>query len=135
MNGWQRDVLEFHEKFGVYTGNIPHVPPKETIELRRRLIREEVVELLEGIANDDLVKIADGLVDVVYVVVGCAIAYGIDMGPLWEIIQKSNMAKVGGTVRDDGKVLKPEGWLPPDVHGEILRQQATHPINSHLVLK
>lgn len=38
----------------------------------------------------------------------------VDLRPFWEEIQRANMAKVGGPIREDGKRLKPAGWTPPD---------------------
>jgi hypothetical protein len=36
---------------------------------------------------------------------------------------RTNMAKVGGPIVPNGKRLKPKGWQPPDIAGEIARQQ------------
>lgn len=47
---------------------------------------------------------------------------GIDLGPVFEEVHRANMAKVGGPTRADGKILKPEGWTPPDVAGVLRRQ-------------
>lgn len=69
-------------------------------------------------------KIADGLADVIYVAVGAALEFGIPLDRVWAEVHRSNMAKVDpatGKVikRADGKVLKPEGWTPPDVAGVL----------------
>jgi predicted HAD superfamily Cof-like phosphohydrolase len=48
----------------------------------------------------------------------CLIAgaeFGIDLNLYFDEVQKSNMAKVGGPVREDGKILKPPGWKPPQI--------------------
>ena len=42
--------------------------------------------------------------------------------PVADEIQRTNMAKVGGPVREDGKRLKPPGWQPPDIEGELKKQ-------------
>ena len=47
----------------------------------------------------------------------------IDVRPVFEAVHAANMAKVGGGVREDGKVLKPPGWQPPDVEAIIEAQQ------------
>lgn len=72
-------------------------------------------------APRSLPKSADALIDLLYVTIGSLLAMGIDMWPLWAEVQRANMAKLGGTVVD-GKLLKPEGWQPPDIEG-LLRKQ------------
>ena len=69
-----------------------------------------------------LAEIADGIADLVYVAIGTASTLGIDMEPVWEEVQLSNMAKVNGPVRPDGKRLKPEGWQPPQIE-RVIREQ------------
>jgi len=66
--------------------------------------------------------LSDGLADLIYVCVGCALEYGIPLDRVGDEVQRSNMAKVDpltGAVRRrlDGKILKPEGWTPPDIAG------------------
>jgi len=108
-------VLEFHRRFGVVVGERPGLPDRATVRLRRALIAEELAELDQAIANADVVEVADALADLLYVVYGTAISFGIDVRPVFEEVHRSNMAKVGGTTRADGKVLKPAGWQPPNI--------------------
>ena len=61
--------------------------------------------------------------DLMYVLVGTTLALGIDLTDIWEAVQKANMAKAKGAVRQDGKRLKPEGWVAPDVEAIIREQQ------------
>jgi predicted HAD superfamily Cof-like phosphohydrolase len=45
---------------------------------------------------------------------------GIDLGPFFAEIHRTNMEKAGGPVRpSDGKILKPPGWKPPDIVGML----------------
>jgi predicted HAD superfamily Cof-like phosphohydrolase len=115
----QRDVEEFHQAL--------EVPVGKTIEIRRpelrsTLIREEVDETLEAIAANDMVEAIDGMCDILCVVYGTAAEFGVDLAPYWDEVHKTNMAKQGGPLREDGKRLKPEGWQPPDIAG-ILESQ------------
>ena len=60
----------------------------------------------------------------IYIAVGTALELGIPLEPVWDEVHRSNMAKVDpetGKVRkrEDGKVLKPEGWVRPDIAGAI----------------
>ena len=119
----QQDIADFHRALGVATGTTPAVPAPDRKALRLSLIKEEVIdELLPALQNDNLEKIADGMADAIVVILGTALEYGIDLGPVWEEIHRTNMAKAGGPRREDGKILKPEGWQPPDICGVLARQ-------------
>lgn len=140
MNKEQTMVKEFHEAFGCVVNETPTVPDFETMCLRLELIREEVEELrAEGFGvyetffdqmqqgnKPNLVKIADALGDILYVVYGTAVSCGIDMEPIFAEIHRSNMSKLqpDGTVlrREDGKVLKPDTYSPANLEA-ILAQQ------------
>jgi predicted HAD superfamily Cof-like phosphohydrolase len=119
---WFADVLAFHAKFGCYVGSLPSIPADSLRELRTALVDEEVGELHDAMMNCDLPTIADSIVDSIYVLCGYAITYGIDIRPVWREVHAANMRKVGGSRRADGKVMKPEGWVPPDV-GVVLAKQ------------
>lgn len=115
-------VGAFHARFGVPQPRAPSVPDARVRALRVALIREELDELAEATSREDVVGVADALADLLYVTYGAAIAWGIDIRPVFTEVHATNMAKAGGPVREDGKVLKPAGWRPPDVAG-ILRRQ------------
>jgi len=66
----------------------------------------------------------DGLGDMDYVVEGTRLEFGVDGKPVAAEIHRANMAKANGPVREDGKRLKPEGWTPPDIEGELAKQAA-----------
>lgn len=103
--------------------NYPHIPSEKIKKLKIELIKEECGrELLESLENNDLEKIADGAVDSIVVILGMCISYGIDIRPLWDEIHRTNMAKFGGKIREDGKRLKPEGWKPPEIK-RVLNEQ------------
>lgn len=124
MSKYVDDVAEFHRALGV---PIEERPTESTVErrvLRSRLIIEEASELMGAIAHSDLIGIADGIVDLIYVTVGAAHEFGLPLDELWDEVHRSNMAKVGGPIREDGKVLKPAGWRPPDVAGVVARARA-----------
>lgn len=118
---WYEDILAFHTKFKHHIEPFPRIPPAHVQKLRRKLIREEVNELLDGIDDDDLTKVADGGGDAVVVILGTMISYGVDLRPIWDAIQESNMAK-SPEKRADGKTLKPVGWQPPRIK-ELLDKQ------------
>jgi len=118
------DVKAFHEACGVPIRETLSWPSIERIELRQDLVAEEVnVELFDAITARDMVKTADAIGDSIYVLVGMAVEFGIPLDRVWAAIQAANMAKRGpdGKVkyREDGKVLKPDGWRPPDIAGVL----------------
>lgn len=120
---WFDDVLEFHKVFCVdQIGTTPAVPNHGTPELRRKLMLEELDETVKAMHEGDLPEVADGLADLIYVAIGTAISYGIDLREVWSEVHRTNMAKVGGHRRDDGKWQKPPDWTPPDIAGVLARQ-------------
>lgn len=96
-----------------------------TESLRARLMIEELAETIEAMREGNAVEIADGLVDLIYVVVGTAAHYGIDLAPVFDAVHTANMAKFpeGKPILDSqGKVKKPKNWKPADVEA-VLRAQ------------
>jgi hypothetical protein len=79
--------------------------------LRARLLCEETAEIVLAIARGDTAETADGLADLIYVVLDAAVAFGIDMGPVWEAVQAANMAKFPRCARchGSGAVDEPHG--------------------------
>jgi len=84
------------------------------------LIREETDELEEAIQDNDKVEQLDALVDILVVTMGAIRAAGWDGEGAWKEVMDTNFAKIDpvtGKVRkrEDGKVLKPEGWQAPQL--------------------
>lgn len=141
-------VREFHQAFGVPVLTRPQVPSDDRVRLRLRLIAEEFFELLDASTDEwdrareeidearhlvmrtiedapiavDLVEFTDALGDLDYVIEGTRLEFGIDGGPIADEIHRANISKVGGPIREDGKQLKPPGWTPPDILGELRKQ-------------
>jgi predicted HAD superfamily Cof-like phosphohydrolase len=90
------------------------------------LIDEEHQELQEAVEADDLVEQLDALIDILVVTIGAIHSAGFDAEGAWKEVMASNFAKVDretGKVRkrEDGKVLKPVGWTPPDLKGYLTK--------------
>lgn len=88
--------------------------------LYKTLIDEEYGEFIEAWnANDEVEKI-DACFDMIWVIVGYMKSRGWDCEAIWDEGAKSNLAKIdpttGKVIRrpEDGKILKPAGWAPPD---------------------
>lgn len=122
----QTDVEDFHRALDIPIGDSPAI---RRPELRANLILEETRETCEAIlgrkitieigdegsAEQSLVEAVDGMVDVCVVTYGTAVEFGVNLARYWDEVHKTNMAKKGGPIRDDGKRLKPEGWEPPEI--------------------
>lgn len=130
-NDWVSMVREFQLKFGQPVAERPGLLPFSRAKFRHGLIYEESREtwdairfagLTENSDAEDIAEIADGLADLIYVCIGTALEYGIPLDAVMREVHRSNMAKVGGAMREDGKVLKPEGWQPPDTVGIIRKE-------------
>ena len=122
MNISQQMVLEFHQQFDIHVASVPTLPDEVTEGLRIRLIEEEFDELKEALHRKDLPHIAKELADLLYVVYGTAVSYGIDMDPVFQEVQRSNMSKIGGYKREDGKWVKPSTYSPANI-APILEDQ------------
>lgn len=110
-------VREFHAKFGVTDSPTPDISQHR--DLRVRLIAEEFSELREALDANDAVEVADALADLLYVVIGSALQWGIPLDRVLAEVHRSNMTKDGGGKRIDGKILKGPGYEPPDVAGVL----------------
>lgn len=83
------------------------------------LVEEEFNETKEAFANKDIVEVADGIADMVWVIMGLASTLGIDFYKVWEAVWQSNMSKVqdGKLIKnpETGKVMKPDTYFPPKI--------------------
>jgi predicted HAD superfamily Cof-like phosphohydrolase len=122
MTDEQRMVAEFHRTFDIRTASTPAPPDSDTRMLRIRLIQEEFDELRQALAQEDLAGIAKELADLLYVVYGTAVSCGIDLEPVFREVHRSNMSKVNGHKRADGKWVKPPDYSPACIQ-PILDQQ------------
>jgi predicted HAD superfamily Cof-like phosphohydrolase len=127
----------------------PRVPDDELLRFRLRLVVEEFFELLractchlscdmiseaELLVSDAIAlfksssvnfpELVDATVDIDYVVEGLRIAFGVDSNAVWDEVHRANRNKCGGPRREDGKLMKPPGWKPPDIAGVLARMGA-----------
>jgi predicted HAD superfamily Cof-like phosphohydrolase len=123
MTEAQRMVEEFHRRFDIVVADRPRVPDEATRALRVRLIQEEFEEFQQAMAQNDLHGMAKELADLLYVVYGSAVSCGIDMEPVFREVHRSNMSKVGGHKRADGKWVKPPTYSPADLQPILAGQQ------------
>lgn len=115
-------VKEFHEKYNQPVA-VKMDDPK-LIELRLKLIDEEITEMFDEVVDRfgnsfnpkqiDKVKLTKEMADVIYVVCGMAVTFGLPLDEVFEEVHKSNMTKTGDK-REDGKVLKGPDYRPPQL--------------------
>ncbi len=122
MNDAQKMVQEFHQQFDIPIAETPTAPNESTQILRNRLIQEEFEEFQEAMQSKGLPDMAKELADLLYVVYGTAVSLGIDIEPVFKEVHRSNMSKVGGYKREDGKWIKPSTYSPANIP-PILKEQ------------
>ena len=125
---WFEQVKEFSTM--AHGDTIPTKPTMMTIEqvkFIRKMANSEFDELEEAInefwnsdesgdVSKDLAKQSDALVDAIYYLMDCGVKSGVNLDPLFQIVQNANMAKfANGVIKSsEGKVLKPRDWKDPE---------------------
>ena len=122
----QKMVTEFQMAFNHPVATKPTFMQKDRAEARMNWVKEEVQEFLDA---DNVIDQADALVDIMYFVLGSAVEIGVDLEPVFDIVQNANMSKLWADGKPhyrefDGKVAKPEGWQAPEpqIEAEIIKQ-------------
>ena len=114
------------------------VSNEDQFKLYLKLIKEEYNELLEaqglnqnldriGYLPVDKVETLDALIDIMVVTVGALQSLGVDAEGAWKEVMSTNFAKIDSLTgrvrkREDGKVMKPTGWQPPELAKYINRE-------------
>jgi predicted HAD superfamily Cof-like phosphohydrolase len=144
---------EFCRAMGITVNSSPTVPTREQLNLARKLIEEEFRELIDEMDQVALV-VSDGTIsdgpkealshsylqdataeaaDLIYVVCQFCNMFGLPLTEMYDAIHAANMRKVNpntGKVerREDGKVLKPEGWKPAELTRIYLNARTGTPV-------
>ncbi len=116
-------VRQFHETYGVRIQDEAGLPSGDRRNLRVEILREEFYEYRVAEGHDDLVEIADAMADMLYIIHGTALEYGIPLDAVVAEVHRSNMSKLGTdgkpVYREDGKVLKGPNYFKPDIAGVL----------------
>ena len=96
-------------------------------DLYVNLIAEEVSELNEALSQGDRIEQLDALVDILVVTIGAIHSAGYDAEGAWREVMNTNFAKIDKETakvrkREDGKVLKPVGWTPPNLEPFVTKK-------------
>ena len=114
---YQKDVAEFMEAGEQQVSSaLKRIEDQEALYMN--LITEEYKETLQAFQQRDIIELADGLADMVWVIMGLCNSVGIDFEKVWEEVRSSNMSKFqdGRVIKNDqGKILKPESYFKPDI--------------------
>ncbi len=107
------------QMFMLASGQSVNTNNEKQAQLYRKLIDEEYQEFCEARINEDDVETLDACFDMIWVMIGYMLSKGYDVEGAWNEGSNSNLAKIDDVTgkvikRDDGKVLKPEGWKKPD---------------------
>ena len=126
----QEKVINFMSTFGQGVKLYPGWPDEKTLDLRVKLIEEEVDELFDGVDRRDLTNVAKELVDILYVVYGMGAAMGIDLDNCFDEVHASNMSKLqNGKVlySETGKVLKGKDYFEPELDRLLIQHTIGQP--------
>ena len=115
-------VKEFHETYGLPVKPAPHIEDEKTNALRINLLQEELDELKQALADQDIVETLDALIDLQYVLDGAFLSFGLhnEKDIAFAEVHASNMSKLGEDGKpirreSDGKVLKGPNYSKPDL--------------------
>jgi len=109
----------FHD-IDVFHTACDQTPSQDNYNMYLSLIDEEYAELQDAVITDNRLEQLDALIDILVVTIGAIHSMGADAEGAWKEVMKTNFAKIDdetGKVRkrEDGKVLKPVGWVPPEL--------------------
>ena len=122
-------VAEFHRTFNAPILDTPQIPSKERCELRLTLLQEELNELREAIADNNIVEVADALCDLQYVLSGAVLEFGLGdkFVELFNEVQRSNMSKACSTQEEADETIA----FYKDKGEEAFSEISGHKINVH----
>ena len=124
------DVRDFHHRFKLLAFDRPVHLTKRKLKERVECMQEELEEFWQAAQQQDLVKIFDALIDLVYFAKGTAVMLGLPWSKGWDEVQRANMEKVPGMTQRGHAVdvTKPPGWAPPDLE-MVLHHAGYRPID------
>lgn len=113
-------LIESHRAMRLLSHDVPTLDVSADVKaLRCALIEEEAAEFRDAVEADDLVEVADAIGDLLYVVYGAALTFGIPAREVFAEVHRSNMTKLNDDgepdFRGDGKVLKGPNFSPPEL--------------------
>ena len=126
MNEIQHNVFKDQERFMTACDQTVSEYNSSQYQLYKSLIEEEFNELQEAVDQESEL---DALIDILVVTIGAIHSAGFDAEGAWNEVMRTNFAKIDSVTekvrkRADGKVLKPEGWKPPQLSQFTIRNKS-----------
>ena len=119
---WTADVGEFHRHINYRESKFSTAVIASATQMKRvSYMQEELSEYCQGVAEADVGKAADAIIDLIYYAVGTLRAMGIDPRPVWDEVHKANMTKSSNPAA--WKNCDKTDWRKPDIRGAIKRGQ------------
>jgi predicted HAD superfamily Cof-like phosphohydrolase len=112
-------------------GLTPTINGSDCYASARNIVTDSIDEEFAGEVN--LPEFVDALCDLEFVIEGTRLTFGVDGAPILAEVERANMSKdvlyvqhkneyhLEG-LRTVAKPVKPEGWKPPDIEGELAKQ-------------
>ena len=123
-----KDIDQFHKKFKFEKNLKVGIPDdNELVNFRTSFLMEELAEYTQAITKKDAAGALDALVDIVYIALGTAWLFNLPFEKAWNEVQKANMSKIRTKSKSKKRgtsfdVIKPKGWIPPDIE-QIIEEE------------
>lgn len=113
------DVVNLHKTFEIPLPERPTLLSAATAQFRLKLLQEELDEIAEAIDDESLIKLADGLADLVYVALGTAAMAGVPFDEVFQIVHEANLTKQRAPAEQTKRgykydLIKPAGFVSPE---------------------
>lgn len=129
-------VKEFHEVFNHVIAPAPCIPDEGNNRFRQSFILEELAEVSQALAADDVVLFADGLADIQYVLDGWFLNAGLlkYKDAIMEEVHRSNMSKVCKTRKEAEDTIESLQDLH-DPEDEVQTKYIIDPVGDYFIVK
>lgn len=120
-------MQEHVKEFMIASSQTVYINNNEQSELYETLIAEELEEFTDAVYANDAVETLDACMDMIWVIIGYCYSRGFKIDEAWSEVARSNLAKIDSKTgkvikREDGKILKPDGWSPPNLSDCVLQK-------------
>lgn len=107
------DVKQFHQ---IVLKNPNWKAEYEILRKRANFMQEELDEFVTAHQENDMVKMADALADIIYVALGTADILQLPFDAIWKHVHRANMQKELGVTSRGNTIdaVKPEGLVGPE---------------------
>lgn len=115
----KRKQVMYHDAVNTFIEACDQDISNDNINLYLSLIEEEHNEFLQAVSDKNDTEQLDACMDMIWVILGYCYMKQFDVAGAWNEVTQSNLSKIDSTTgkvvkREDGKVLKPEGWQQPN---------------------